>query len=344
MVAGILDVARVAGVSVTTVSRALRGLPGVSSATREAVVRAAEHLGYVPSPTAAALPTGRTRTVGILAPWVTRWFFTAAIEGANQVFATSGYDVLLFAADPDHDLPKAKLRVLSKRVDGLLILCLPWVSAAISRLAPTHVETVLIGPGPENVAAVTIDDIAVGRTAAEHLLSLGHTRIGFAGGEPEDVPHLPVAEDRRTGVQQALLDAGQTLNEQDVYQGDFTVSAGENAARRWLAAGADRPTAMVCASDEVAMGLVFGVRAAGIDVPGELSVVGVDGHDMARLFGLTTVEQPVRAQGRIAAETLLAALGGTRAISTRVPIRLVVRGTSARCRADVADRTLSAHR
>ncbi|WP_029135416.1 LacI family DNA-binding transcriptional regulator [Nakamurella lactea] len=339
---GILEVARAAGVSATTVSRALRGLPGVSVATRNAVVHAAESLGYVASPTAAALPTGRTRTVGILAPWVTRWFFTAAIEGANQVFARSGYDVLLFAADPDHDLPKPKLRMLAKRVDGLLILNLPWVSAAISRLASTHLQTVLIGPGPANSAAVAIDDVAVGRTAAEHLISLGHTRIGFAGGEPDDVPHMPVAEDRRAGLSQALAAAGLEQFAQDVYPGDFTVSAGERVAEMWLAA-ASRPTAIVCASDEVAMGLVHRIRAAGVNIPDELSVVGVDGHDMARLFGLTTVEQPVREQGRLAAEMLLAAMAGEPIESKVVPTRLVVRGTTAGHRTTDSARALSTH-
>lgn len=339
---GILDVARAAGVSPTTVSRALRGLPGVSVATRATVVAAAERLGYVASPTAAALPTGRTRTVGILAPWVTRWFFTAAIEGANQVFARSGYDVLLFAADPDHDLPTRKLQVLAKRVDGLLILNLPWVSAAISRLASAHLQTVLIGPGPADTAAVAIDDVTVGRTAAAHLISLGHSRIGFVGGEPEDVPHMPVAKDRREGLRQELCAAGLALHDQDIFPGDFTVAAGERAAEQWLAAGPDRPTAVVCASDEVAMGLVYRARALGVDVPGELSVVGVDGHDMARLFGLTTVEQPVREQGKVAAELLLAALGGEPARSTMVPTRLVVRGTTGECRSNDRTRRLGA--
>jgi DNA-binding LacI/PurR family transcriptional regulator len=329
VVKGILDVARVAGVSPTTVSRALRGLPGVSPATRQTVVRAAEQLGYVASPTAAALPTGRTRTVGILAPWVTRWFFTAAIEGANQVFARSGYDVLLFAADPDHDLPTPKLQVLAKRVDGLLILCLPWVAQAISRLATAHLQTVLIGPGPEHTAAVTIDDVAVGRAAAEHLIALGHTRIGFAGGEPDDVPHLPVAEDRREGVRQALAAVGLPLPPKYVYRGNFTVSAGESTAAKWLV-DTDRPTAMVCASDEVAIGLVHRARVGGARVPDDLSVVGVDGHDMARLFGLTTVEQPVNEQGRLAAQMLLAAMSGEPIVSRTVPTKLVVRDTTGR--------------
>lgn len=326
---GILDVARAAGVSVATVSRALRGLPGVSSSTREAVQAAAELLGYVASPSAASLPTGLTRTVGILAPWVTRWFFTAVIEGANQVLARSGYDVLLFAADPDHDLPKAKLHTLSKRVDGLLILNLPWVSAALSGLASAErLQVVLVGSGPPDQPIVRIDDVQVGRCAAEHLIALGHRRIGFVGGEPEGVPHLPVAADRRAGCRAALRAAGLDLAPQDVFPGDFTISAGEQAAD-WLLAMPDRPSALVAASDEVAMGLMHRLRQSGLSVPGELSVVGVDGHDMAHLFGLTTVEQPVREQGRRAAEILLALMAGDPVGSQEFPTRLVIRETTA---------------
>lgn len=333
---GILDVAKAAGVSPATVSRALRGLPGVSETTREAVQAAAELLGYVASPTAAALPTGLTRTVGVLAPWVTRWFFTAVIEGANQVFARSGYDVLLFAADPDHDLPKAKLHTLSKRVDGLLILNLPWVSEALSGLASAErLQVVLVGSGPPDLPIVRIDDVRVGRCAAEHLISLGHRRIGFVGGEPEDVPHLPVAADRRAGCRAALQAAELDLMPRDVFPGDFTMASGEDAAN-WLLGMPDRPSAVVAASDELAMGLVHRLRQAGLQVPGDLSVVGVDGHDMAHLFGLTTVEQPVREQGRRAAEILLARMAGDPVGSQEFPTRLVVRETTAPMRRAVS--------
>lgn len=325
---GILDVAKAAGVSVATVSRALRGLPGVSASTRQAVQAAAERLGYVASPSAASLPTGRTRTVGVLAPWVTRWFFTAVIEGANRVFAHSGYDVLLFAADPDHDLPKAKLQTLSKRVDGLLILNLPWVSAALSGLASAdRLQVVLVGSGPPGLPIVRIDDVRVGRCAAEHLIGLGHRRIGFVGGEPEGVPHLPVAADRRAGCRAALRSAGLELAERDVFPGDFTMAAGERAAE-WLLALPDRPSALVAASDEVAMGLIYRVRQSGLSVPGDLSVVGVDGHDMAHLFGLTTVAQPVREQGRRAAEILLARMAGDPVGSQEFPTYLAIRETT----------------
>lgn len=319
-----MDVARAAGVSVATVSRALRGLPGVSATTRVAVQDAAARLGYVASPTAASLPTGRTRTVGVLAPWVTRWFFTSVIEGATAVFATSAYDVLLFAADPDHDLPTAKLQTLSKRVDGMLIICLPWVALTCARLASPRMEVVLIGSGPEKYPSVSIDDVAAGCAATEHLLSLGHRRIGFVGGEPEDVPHLPVAADRLRGCQQVLAAAGLTMRPEDIFPGDFTVAAGERGAKMLLER-IERPTAVVAASDEVAMGLVHRIRSAGLSVPGDLSVVGVDGHDMSRLFGLTTVGQPVREQGRIAAEMLLATIAGESAPSVVLPTTLVVR-------------------
>jgi len=328
VVPGILDVAREAGVSVATVSRALRGLPGVSANTRKAVEVAAADLGYVASPTAAALPTGRTRTVGVLAPWVTRWFFTAVIEGANQVFCSNGYDVLLYALDPVVGPQGWNVFAVAKRVDGVLGLCLPPVSTQYSHLAGARSQLVVVGSGPAGTPGVNIDDVAVGRAATEHLIALGHRRIGFAAGGPPDLLQLPVAADRRRGCAEALRDAGLELDPGDVFDADFSVAGGEHAAAA-LMCRTQRPTAIVAGCDEIAMGLIHGVRSRGLRVPGDLSVVGVDDHDMARLFGLTTIAQPAREQGRLAAQMLLDRIAGEQTTPLLVQTRLVVRQTSA---------------
>jgi len=328
VVPGILDVAREAGVSVATVSRALRGLPGVSAHTRKAVEAAATELGYVASPTAAALPTGRTRTVGVLAPWVTRWFFGAVIEGANKVFSGNGYDLLLYALDPVVGPQGWNVFALAKRVDGVLGLCLPPVSTQYAHLADAGSHLVVVGSGPAGTPAVNIDDVAVGRAATEHLISLGHRRIGFAAGGPPDLLQLPVAADRRRGCSEALRDAGLQLRPDDVFDAEFSIAGGEQAAAALLSRR-ERPTAIVAGCDEIAMGLVHGVRSLGLSVPGDLSVVGVDDHDMARLFGLTTIAQPAREQGRLAAQMLLDQIAGKEATPLLVPTSLVVRQTSA---------------
>lgn len=324
--AGILDVAREARVSPATVSRALRGLSGVSEATREAVREAAERLGYVASPAASSLSSGRTNTIGVIAPWVTRWYFTALIDGVNSVLAASGYDVMLFAADSDHDLSAGKLSTLAKRVDGLVVLCLPELAARAGESSSTTV--VLVGAVRPGTTCVTIDDVEVGRLAGRHLLSLGHRSIGFIGMEHVSSRILPVAQWRHQGLTETMAAAGARMDPDHVIDAELSVAGGEAAADRLLAL-ADRPTAVMTVSDEIAMGLIHRLRDGGLRVPGDLSVVGVDGHDMAGVFGLTTVVQPVRAQGALAARLLLDALAGQRIESTRCDVELVVRSTTA---------------
>jgi LacI family repressor for deo operon, udp, cdd, tsx, nupC, and nupG len=329
---GIVDVAARAGVSVATVSRALRGLPGVADATRHAVRQAAAELGYVASPSAAGLPTGRTGAVGIVAPWITRWFFTAVIEGAAEVLAEWGYDLLLYDLG---GVAAARRRVLdtkllTKRVDALLVLSLPLTSSEVDALGRLHRPVAMVGPTVQGLSGVRIDDVDVGRTATEHLIELGHRSIAFVGGDPNDELGFPVAPDRRAGYESALRAAGVEPDPELAVPAEFTVDSG---TRAWeaLRLRPQCPTAVLAASDEIAMGVLYAARQCGLRVPEDLSVVGVDDHDMARLFDLTTVAQPVREQGRIAARLVAEQLTARSAVVEHVvtvPTRLTVRSTT----------------
>jgi DNA-binding LacI/PurR family transcriptional regulator len=328
----ITDVAARAGVSVATVSRALRGLPGVAPATREVVRGAAAELGYVPSPSAAGLPTGRTGTIGVVVPWLGRWFFTAVVEGAQQVFVEHGYDVLLYdVGGGKADRRELDTKLLSKRVDALLVMSLPLTAHEVSALGKLHRPVAMVGPAVPGLSGVRIDDVVAGYTAAKHLLDLGHRRIGFVGGDAEDHLGFPVAPDRQLGYERALSDAGVMVDPNLARPAEFSVDGGLAAAAALLRYS-DLPTAVVAASDEIAMGLLYGMRRAGVRIPGELSVVGVDDHDLSRLFDLTTIAQPVREQGRIAAGLLVARVLSEQPPETHVvtvPTHLVVRGTTA---------------
>lgn len=207
---GIVDVAARAGVSVATVSRALRGLPGVSEVTREAVRAVAAELGYVASPSAAALPTGRTGAVGVVSPEASGWYFTAVAEGAQEVFVANGYDVLRYDL---LDVETARRRVidtqvLRKRVDALLILSLPLTRDEVGALVTMRRPVMVVGPVVPGLRTVRIDDVLVGRLATEHLVGLGHRRIAFAGGNPNDHLGFPVSPDRRLGYEAALRAGG----------------------------------------------------------------------------------------------------------------------------------------
>ncbi|AZI59174.1 LacI family transcriptional regulator [Nakamurella antarctica] len=302
---GIVDLAAHVGVSPATVSRALRGLPGVSDNTRERIRLAADQLGYVASPSASSLPTGKTKAIGVLVPWISRWFFNAVVEGAQEVVAHHGYDLVLYAAGTSTSRPRTiDARVLSKRVDGVLALSVNLSHSEAEALQASRSALVTVGPAAPGFSSVSVDDVRVGIMATQHLLTLGHRRIAFFGGDPYDMFGFPVAPDRQAGYEKALRAAGIEPRANWILPAEFSVFGGESAfVQLWQEA--EHPTAIVAASDEIAMGILHMARAMGVSVPGELSVVGVDDHDLSYLFGLTTVAQPVRHQGELAAELLL---------------------------------------
>lgn len=309
---GIVEVAALAGVSPATVSRALRGLPGVSAATRSTVEQAAAALGYVASPSAAALTTGRTSAIGVMAPWISRWFFSAVIEGAQEVVAEQGYHTLLYPLGANSAPASASMtdtRSLHKRVDGVLCLNVPRGTDPVS-LHELRVPLVTVGASVPGIAGVLVDDIEVGYSATRHLLELGHRRIAYLGHDPDDRYGFSVAADRARGYTRALSEFGIAVDPDLIGMTGFAIEAGTRAMDQlWEQIGADperRPTAVFAVSDEVAMGVLHSARNHGIRVPEDLSVIGVDNHDMAYLFDLTTIGQPVREQGRIAARLLLA--------------------------------------
>jgi LacI family transcriptional regulator, repressor for deo operon, udp, cdd, tsx, nupC, and nupG len=334
---GIVEVAARAGVSPATVSRALRGIPGVSAATRLNVERAAAELGYVASPQASALARGRSSAIGVLAPWISRWFFSAVIEGAQDVVTEQGYDLLLYplGANAGPEASSVNTRGLMKRVDGVLALNIPKTMGP-APLATLPIPIVSVGSSMPDIAGVQVDDVEVGYLATRHLIELGHRRIAFIGLDPDGMYGFTVAADRHVGYCRAMHEAGIEPEPALTETTGFAVEAGEAALEAQLAlAGWDAaalPTAIVAVSDEVAMGVLYAARHRGIRVPQDLSVVGVDDHDLSYLFDLTTVGQPVREQGGIAARLLLDLIGGRSApvpLVRKMEPGLIVRNTTA---------------
>lgn len=326
------DVARTAGVSTATVSRALRGLPHVSAATRASITRIALDLGYVPSKSASNLATGRTRTVGVVTPHIAKWFFAQAIEAVEQELRADGYDVLLMVLPPGPDRQRGVFdpEELRQRVDAVCVLTVPLTGTELDGLRGLSLPTVFVGGAVSGAMSVRIDDVEVGRTACEHLITLGHRRIAHIGGDPCEPLNFNAPVDRRAGWLSALRAAGIDPDPRTDVVGYFTVEGGRTAMQALLALP-EPPTAVFAASDEMAFGALDTLRAAGLSVPDDLSVVGVDGHDLAGLFDLTTVSQPVADQGRYAADLLLAALRGDATHSQEhklLAVSLVVRGST----------------
>jgi LacI family transcriptional regulator, repressor for deo operon, udp, cdd, tsx, nupC, and nupG len=300
------DVARLADVSTATVSRALRGLPKVSQHTRARVLAAAAELDYVASPTAASLASGKTRIVGVVVPYVTRWYFAQLISGASQVLRDHGYHVLLL--DVGDNGPQRTLlldsRMLSKRVDAVLVLSLRLHDVELELLRRLQLPVVMVGTRTEGWPSVRIDDVNVARTATQHLVDLGHRDIGFVGGEPTPHPDFITPSDRRRGYEQVMGEHHLQVEPRYVLSADWSVRGGATAGEQLLS-DRTRPTAVFVASDEMAMGVLHTAGRLGVRVPEDLSVVGVDDHEQAWVHGLTTVAQPVQYQGERASRLLL---------------------------------------
>jgi DNA-binding LacI/PurR family transcriptional regulator len=328
----IKDVARDVEMSTATVSRALRGLQGVSEETRERVLEASRRLGYVPSPSAAGLASGHTRTVAVIVPRVTQWFFAAVVQGAEEVLRERGYDLLLYnlAGDAHARHRVFETSLLTKRVDAVLVLSLKPSPDELDRLARLGRPVTIVGADMPGWATVRIDDHEAAAAATQHLIDLGHRRIAYIGGATEGVLDFTAPSARLAGYRCTLEHAGLSPLAELEADGDFTVAGGLRAGQALLAMD-DRPTAIFAASDEMAIGALRAAGELGLQVPDDVSVIGIDDHEMASYFDLTTIAQPVHEQGRVAAAQVLAALtgGDWRPEQVILPTELLVRRTTA---------------
>lgn len=332
---GIHEVARLAGVSAATVSRALSGRGSVSPATRTRVQDAANQLGYVVSSSASGLATGRTRNVGVVIPFLNRWFYGAVIEGAESALLEQGYDLTLYnlgGSDEERRLVFEHF-LLRKRVDAVIAVSLELTADEVQRLIDLDKPIVGVGGPLPGVRTLSLDDVELGRLATEHLLALGHTEIAHIGGDALEMDfHLPT--NRRHGYEEAMQAAGIPTLDRFFHAADFTMEGGYRAAKQLLGNPAGRPTAIFAASDEMAIGAILAAKDLGMHVPGDVSIMGIDDHELAEFFGLTTIAQFPDMQGRMAVEVLMDALHpGARSaegLNIDLPYELVVRSSTAR--------------
>lgn len=332
MTATVRDVAALAGVSAATVSRALRGHRAISEGTRAKVLAAAEQLGY----SAAPPPAYRAR-VAVVMPFLDRWYFATVLDGVERVFADRGILLLLQRLVDVDDRRRALLGEIPRReADGVLLVNVPPAPDEVALLAERRVPLVLIGATAAGVPSVEIDDVAVGRIATTHLLELGHRRIGILSGRPFERIPFTAPPERRRGFLLALQEARQPWDPSLEATADFTVRGAQRAVAPLLDRP-DPPTAIFAESDEMALGVIAAARARGLRVPEDLSVVGVDGHELAEAAGLTTVAQPPRTVGELAALQLAYLMSNPdaqpHAQRVMVPTMLVVRESTTSPRA-----------
>ena len=328
----IKDIAQEVGVSPSTVSRALRGSPLISTATKERVRAVAERLGYEPNELARALVKGASGAVGLLVPDITNPFFADIARGVGEVAHAAGYGVILCNTIGSIDREGSYISLLRrKQVDGLVLATATLNDPSTRRLSKTETPFILVSRICRGVdTSYVIGDDRVGaRLAMEHLIELGHRRIGFIGG-PSNVQS---SRDRRSTYRKVLRQHGLSADDAWVCYADFTQAAGREAGKRILSLE-NRPTAIFAANDVTALGVLEAADELGLSVPEDLSLVGYDNIPYASLprIQLTTVSQPTFKMGEIATEWLLSVLSDedTPPLYRVLEPHLVVRSTTAR--------------
>lgn len=331
---GMKEVAALAGVSEATVSRVLNKSLRVSARTRERVSGAARELGYVRSFSASGLASGRNSNVGVLVPAVNRWYFSAVLEGITAALLEDGYDLTLYnSAGGLHHESLLNDFLLRQRIDAVIVLASKLSNDEIRRLMAVRKPVVVVGGELPGASALHVDDARISAQATNHLIGLGHEKIAHIGGLDQPGPSSKMSGLRAQGFRTAAEQAGLRLEPKWQSVSDFTVAGGYQAGVHLLGQVQERPTAIFAASDEMAIGAILAARDLGLAVPRDLSVIGIDGHELGPLFGLTTIDQFPEEQGRRAVKQLLEHIPrGVNGVLTNeiMQTELVIRSSTAR--------------
>jgi DNA-binding LacI/PurR family transcriptional regulator len=316
------DVAARAGVSKSLASLALQGSPKVAASSREAILAAADELGYRPNRTASSLVRQRTHTIGVHILDLHNPVFAEILDGVQEGVRAHDYSTLLVSGGADPQTERREItRLLESRVEGLILIAHRLSDVDLQQIA-REVPTVVVTWRTEGIAgldSVSGDDMTGAQLAVDHLAELGHQRIAHVSGGDNRI-----ALARRAGYERAMSDHGL---EPIVVDGAFTEEGGYAGARSALAAGA---TALVVANDLAAIGSLAALRDGGLRVPADVSVVGYDGMRLLESLDVTTVAQPLADMGRRAADLIMQRIAdpARESVHDVVRTRLVARGSS----------------
>jgi LacI family transcriptional regulator len=333
MTTTIRDVAKRAGVGLGTVSRVINDSSQVSETTRQRVLTAIAELNFVPNPTARRLSLGKTLTIAVIVPWFTRPAEVERLRGVENTLAESEYDLVLYNVETPARRDTYFCNVpRPENTDGVLIISLSPRDDDVEHLAHSTVPIVLVDanhPALKSLNRVITDDVGGSQVATQHLIDLGHTRIGFISDPIETPFNFTSSRDRLKGYRKALKAAGIPARSDYQAQGEH----GRYEARRLAIAmlqQPDRPTAIFAASDTQALGVLEAAQECGLRVPEDLSVVGYDDIEIAEYVGLTTVRQLLYESGKRGVELLLDVLEEPAAdpICAVLPTELIIRRTT----------------
>lgn len=322
-----MDVARLAGVSQSAVSRVFTPGASASQATAQKVRAAAEQLGYRPDPLARAMITGRTRIIGLVVAYLENQFYPVVLELLSQALQARGYHVLVFMAENSTErVPQVMAELLDYQVDGIITASVAMTNDLTTRCAKAGIPVVMFNRGQDDdrLSEVTSDNLAGGARAARYLIETGHRRIAHVMGWQGS----STGRDRAKGFSQALRDAGQVPFA--MIDGMYARDAASVAVRR-LFEGPTKPDAIFVGNDHMAFAVMDTLRfELGLKVPEDVSVIGYDDVPMAAWpsYNLTTIRQPVRRMVEATVEILLNQIEGETAPKRiRIDGPLITRGS-----------------
>jgi len=305
----IYDVAKLAGVSISTISRVMNAPNKVNKTTRAKVFEAIDALGFVPKAEARARALQRSGRIGVLTPFFTAPSFVQRLRGIASSLSKSNFELVIYPVDSvDHLQGYISSIPVTGNLDGLIIMSLSLGDNDAQRLHDSKMETVLIEYSHPQLNSIVIDDVHGGRMVAEYLIKKGHQQIAFLGDiEPPEKYAIHPVKSRLNGFSQVLDNAGIPLSKEYIRSTPYTQEHSRKAAYELMTLP-NPPTAIFAASDIQAMGIMKVSRQLGIKIPEQLAIVGFDDIDVAELVDLTTVRQHLDESGKLAVEILLARL------------------------------------
>lgn len=323
------------GVSKSTVSRALKNPDMVSKETRDKIFSAVKSLGYKPNALAQNFSSGKSYTIVVIVTDITNSFYSRIIKGIEQAAQPLGYSVLLGDSNDDVKREQAYANMLlTSRVDGLIHLHhrFPFEEDTIEQAKKLPMVSICIPPsGPFEFPHIVIDNFAASREVANHLISLGHSKIAAISGQDEG----HVTKDRIGGLKRVLQENDIPFNEQWYIRSNYDKTAGEAAALKLLALK-DRPTAIFCFNDDIAVGAIKAIKSLGLLVPEDISIVGFDNSEFGEYVDppLTTVDQPAVDMGRRGMGILYNMMNNLPVadMAEYKPFKLLVRGSTAKAK------------
>jgi DNA-binding LacI/PurR family transcriptional regulator len=322
-----MDVAKLAGVSQSAVSRVFTHGASASKATVEKVRSAAQQLGYRPDPLARAMITGRTRIIGLVVAYLENQFYPVALELLSRALQARGYHVLVFMAENSTErVPEVMQELLDYQVDGIITASVAMTNDLTTRCSAAGIPVVMFNRGQDDdrLSEVTSDNIAGGRRAARHLIETGHRRIAHVMGWQGS----STGRDRAEGFRQALRDEG--LEPFAMIEGMYSREVASDVVRTMFS-GCEKPDGIFVSNDHMAFAVMDTLRfELGLSIPGDVSVVGYDDVPMASWpsYNLTTIRQPVRRMVEATVDILLNQIEGESAPNRiRIDGPLVKRGS-----------------